>query len=286
MHPARRNPIRPGELVRFAPDIHRVTAFNAGMMTGPGTNTWILGEHDLAVLDPGPASRKHLSHLLLKAPGVIRWILATHTHADHSPAAAQLATLTDAKVLGPAPPPGPRQDRTFRPVHAPRDGEEIKLGGLVLKAIHTPGHASNHICWWLDSRGVLFTGDHIMQGSTVVIAPPDGNMTHYMESLRRVLELPLKAIAPGHGHWIDRPGQEIRSLIAHRERREGKVVSAMAALGPAALEAILPRVYDDVPERLHPVAALSLEAHLLKLEREGRARRESDFWRLAEGAGQ
>lgn len=270
--------IRPGELVRFAPDIHRLTAFNAGMMTGPGTNTWILGEHELAVLDPGPASRKHLSHLLYKAPGVIRWILATHTHADHSPGAAALAALTEAAVIGPAPPRGKRQDRTFKPAHQPRDGEEIELGGLTLKAVHTPGHASNHICWWLASRGVLFTGDHIMQGSTVVIAPPDGNMTHYMASLRRVLELPLKALAPGHGHWIDEPRRGITGLIAHRQSREDKVLRVLAGLRAAPIPDLLPLVYDDVPKALHEVAALSLQAHLEKLETERKARRHANGW--------
>ena len=168
----------------------------------------------------------------------------------------------------------------------PEDGQEFDLGGFVLRAVHTPGHASNHFCWWHAPQGVLFTGDHIMQGSTVVIAPPDGDMSAYMASLDRLLGLPIRAMAPGHGRWIDQPEQEIRGLISHREKREEKVVSAMHALGPAALEAILPRVYDDVPERLHPAAALSLEAHLLKLEREGRARRDGTSWRLAGGAAQ
>lgn len=273
--------IRPGELARLAPDIHRLTAFNAGRMTGPGTNSWILGERDLAVLDPGPASRKHIDNLLASSPGRIRWVLATHTHADHSPGAALLAARSGAKIIGPEPPPGARQDRTFKPAHAPRDGEEIELGGLVLKAVHTPGHASNHLCWWLASRGVLFTGDHVMQGSTVVIAPPDGNMADYMASLRRVLELPLQALAPGHGRWIDRPRREINGLIAHRRAREGKIVRALAGCGPAAIPDLLPLVYDDVPEGLHEVAALSLEAHLNKLEAERKACNGADGWRLS-----
>ena len=278
--------IKPGELVALAPSIRRLTAFNAGTMTGPGTNTWVLGEKEIAVLDPGPASPRHVENILEQAPGEVRWILVTHTHPDHSPGAALLAELTDASLIGPAPPPGDRQDSSFCPSVQPNDGQEFDLGGFVLRAVHTPGHASNHFCWWHAAQGVLFTGDHIMQGSTVVIAPPDGDMSAYMASLGRLLDLPIRAMAPGHGHWIDRPGQEIRGLIAHREKREAKVISAMEALGPAALEAILPRVYDDVPGRLHPVAALSLEAHLLKLEREDRARRVRDSWRLAEGAAQ
>lgn len=278
--------IKPGELVALAPSVRRLTAFNAGTMTGPGTNTWILGEEEVAVLDPGPASPRHVENILARAPGEVRWILVTHTHPDHSPGAALLAERTSAPLIGPPPPPGDRQDQTFRPAVQPQDGQEFDFGGFFLRAVHTPGHASNHFCWWNVAQGVLFTGDHIMQGSTVVIAPPDGDMSAYMASLARLLDLPVRAMAPGHGHWIDRPRQEIRGLIAHRERREEKVVSAMDALGPAALEAILPRVYDDVPGRLHAVAALSLEAHLLKLAGEGRARRETDIWRLAGGTAQ
>ena len=278
--------IKPGELVDLAPSIRRLTAFNAGTMTGPGTNTWVLGDNELAVLDPGPASPRHVGNIVDQAPGEVRWILVTHTHPDHSPGAALLAELTGASLIGAAPPPGDRQDSSFRPAVQPEDGREFDLGGFVLRAVHTPGHASNHFCWWHAPQGLLFTGDHIMQGSTVVIAPPDGDMSAYMASLGRLLELPIRAMAPGHGHWIDRPRQEIRGLIAHRERREEKVIAAMNALGPATLEAILPRVYDDVPERLHPVAALSLEAHFLKLEREGRARREGGAWRIAGGPAQ
>lgn len=278
--------IKPGELVRHGPSIHRLTAFNAGTMTGPGTNTWILGEGEVAVLDPGPASSRHVENILDKAPGRVRWILVTHTHPDHSPGAALLAERTDASLIGPPPPAGNRQDRTFRPGVQPEDGREFNLGGLVLQAIHTPGHASNHYCWWHAAQGVLFTGDHIMQGSTVVIAPPDGDMSAYMASLNRLLDMPIRALAPGHGHWIDRPEAEIRGLIAHRERRERKVIDAMGTLGPATLEAILPHVYDDVAPQLHPVAALSLEAHLSKLENEGRARRRSGRWRLTAGSTQ
>ena len=273
--------IRPGELVNLAPSIHRITAFNAGMMTGPGTNTWILGEQELAVLDPGPASPEHIENVLAKAPGRVRWVLATHTHPDHSPGASILAKRANAQVIGPAPPAGPRQDQTFRPSIQPRHSQEFDLGGFALQAVHTPGHASNHICWWHKAAGVLFTGDHIMQGSTVVIAPPDGDMSAYMASLRRVLELPLRALAPGHGHWIEHPRREIKALIAHRQGREQKVLTALRMLGPTKLEDMLARVYDDVPEHLHPVAARSLEAHLLKLAQERKACCDAGSWRLA-----
>ena len=276
--------IKPGELVRLGPSIHRLTAFNPGTMTGPGTNTWILGDKEVAILDPGPPSNRHLDNILAKAPGRVRWILVTHTHPDHSPGAALLAERTNASLIGAPPPAGARQDQTFRPAAQPEDGQEFNFDGFFLQAIHTPGHASNHYCWWNAAQGVLFTGDHIMQGSTVVIAPPDGDMSAYMASLGRLLEMPIRALAPGHGHWIDQPEKEIRGLIAHRERRERKVVEALRALGPATLEAILPHVYDDVAPRLHPVAALSLEAHLRKLRHDGRARRRYDRWELEEGS--
>lgn len=275
--------IRPGELARLAPSIHRITAFNAGMMTGPGTNTWILGRDELAVLDPGPASPEHIGNVLAKAPGRVRWVLATHTHADHSPGAVLLAKRANAEVIGLPPPPGRRQDQTFSPAVQPGDGQEFDLAGFRAQAIHTPGHASNHVCWWHAPAGVLFTGDHVMQGSTVVIAPPDGDMSAYMASLRRVLRLPLCAVAPGHGHWIRHPRREIESLIEHRKGRERKVAAVLDALGAASKEDMLARVYDDVPARLHSVAALSLEAHLVKLERDGRAIRDGELWRLAGG---
>lgn len=273
--------IRPGELVRLAPGVHRLTAFNAGMMTGPGTNTWILGEEEHAVLDPGPASPEHIDNILAKTPGRVRWVLATHTHPDHSPGAALLAERTRARVIGPMPPPGSRQDHSFEPEVQPRDEQEFDLGGLVLQAIHTPGHASNHICWWLAALGVLFTGDHVMQGSTVVIAPPDGDMSAYIASLQRVLGLPLRALAPGHGHWIEHPRREIEALVAHRLGREQKVLGVLETLGSATTGDLLARVYDDVPERLHPVAAQSLEAHLLKLEKEHLAFQDEDSWKPA-----
>lgn len=273
--------IRPGELVRLAPGVHRLTAFNAGMMTGPGTNTWILGEEKHAVLDPGPASPQHIDNILAKAPGEVHWVLATHTHPDHSPGAALLAERTGAQVIGPMPPRGARQDQSFKPEVLPGDEQEFDLGGLVLQAICTPGHASNHICWWLAAQGVLFTGDHVMQGSTVVIAPPDGDMSAYMASLQRVLGLPLQALAPGHGHWIEHPKREIEALISHRQGREQKVVAVLKMLGCASIEDMLPRVYDDVPEQLHPVAAQSLEAHLLKLEKEHMAFQDGTRWRPA-----
>ena len=248
--------------------VTRLIAPNPGMMTGPGTNTYIVGEKDLAVIDPGPDVASHVEKILEFKN--IKWILCTHTHLDHSPAAAALKAATGAEVLGRPAPEG--QDASFKPDRVPADGERLELGGVALRAVHTPGHASNHLCYLLEASKMLFTGDHVMQGSTVVINPPDGDMRAYLGSLEKLLAEDLAIIAPGHGYLIGAPHQEIRRLLAHRMAREKKVVSAMKKLDGASLEELLPLVYDDVPARVHRWAARSLTAHLDKLVAEGAAR--------------
>jgi glyoxylase-like metal-dependent hydrolase (beta-lactamase superfamily II) len=161
-----------------------------------------------------------------------------------------------------------------------RDGDTLDCGAFRLRAVHTPGHASNHLCYLLEQQKLLFTGDHIMQGSTVVISPPDGDMTAYLGSLERLLALDLTALAPGHGHVIERPHDEVRRLIAHRMKREQKVLDAFRHGNPATLDALLPLVYDDVSQRVHPVARRSLHAHLIKLARDGRVTEANGTWRL------
>ena len=156
----------------------------------------------------------------------------------------------------------------------------IDCGDFALRAVHTPGHASNHLCYLLVEDSLLFTGDHIMQGSTVVITPPDGDMGAYLRSLEKLLALDLACIAPGHGHLIDAPHDEARRLIAHRLKREQKVVEAFAVKNPATLDELVPIVYADTPVRLHRAARRSLYAHLLKLKQDGRARCNDDEWRL------
>lgn len=249
--------------------VARIIAPNRGPMTGPGTNTYFVGERELAVIDPGPPDDSHLAALVAHGAGRIRWILCTHTHRDHSPAAAALAAATGAQVVGMPPPPGPRQDETFAPRRVPRDGEALELGGIMLTAIHTPGHASNHLCFRLAQTGMLFTGDHVMQGSTVVIAPPDGNMRAYLASLARLLEFEIPIIAPGHGYLIGAAHRELRKLVAHRLWREARVRDAVARLAPASVEALLEEVYPDVRPVLRGPAALSLQAHLAKLIEDG-----------------
>jgi glyoxylase-like metal-dependent hydrolase (beta-lactamase superfamily II)/8-oxo-dGTP pyrophosphatase MutT (NUDIX family) len=253
----------PGVPKRLDRYVTRIIAPNPGMMTGPGTNTYLVGEEALAVIDPGPLIPSHLQRIVEAGKNKIRWILCTHTHLDHSPAAAALKQATGAQLLGRLPPAG--QDASFVPDRILQDRERVMLEGIALKAIHTPGHASNHLCYLLEQTKMLFTGDHVMQGSTVVINPPDGNMREYLASLEMLLGEDLAILAPGHGYLIGAPQRELKRLVAHRLAREQKVLAALRKLGPASVEELVPVVYDDVPQRVHGVAARSLAAHLDKL---------------------
>jgi glyoxylase-like metal-dependent hydrolase (beta-lactamase superfamily II)/8-oxo-dGTP pyrophosphatase MutT (NUDIX family) len=276
--------IVPGTPVRLSPRIVRVTAPNPGMMTGPGTNSYLVGDPDgagWALIDPGPDIPAHRDALLAAAAGrPITHVIATHTHVDHSPGAATLARATGAAVWGRRAPPHAGQDHGFAPDHEPADGERLPLGPTTtLRAIHTPGHASNHLCWLLEQEELLFTGDQVMQGSTVVINPPDGDMGAYLRSLQGLLALDLAWFAPGHGFLVREPHKLLRALIAHRLAREAKVVDALRAAGEATVEALVARVYDDVPSERHGVAARSLLAHLVKLHADGRAAELQGRWR-------
>jgi len=267
--------IVPGQVVRISPRVRRLTAPNPGMMTGPGTNTYLLGDRStgIAVIDPGPAIDAHVAAILAAAGEAIRWILCTHTHIDHSPAATLLQARTGAMTFGMLALHPERQDATFRPDTRLAHGERIAVAGCVLKVLHSPGHASNQLCFLLEEERLLFTGDHIMQGSTVIINPPDGDMRAYFASLEALLGEDVAYIAPGHGFLMDRLPEVVERLVVHRRDRENKVRRALRAAGAATVEALVPTVYDDAPAQRHGIAARSLLAHLLKLEAEGRARR-------------
>ncbi|MDH5534017.1 MAG: MBL fold metallo-hydrolase [Betaproteobacteria bacterium] len=274
--------IVPGTLVELVPLVRRITAPNPGAMTGPGTNSYIVGRDALALIDPGPEIDSHLAALLDAVGSRLKWILCTHTHRDHSPLAAQLKAATGAELFGfGAVPDDGRQDIAFAPDRSLADGDVVDCGEFQLRAVHTPGHASNHLCYLFDSRKLLFTGDHVMQGSTVVISPPDGDMQAYLASLERLLALDIAAFAPGHGRLIDTPHDEVRRLVAHRLKREEKVFRAFECKNPASLDELVAIVYDDVPERMHPVARRSLHAHLIKLARENRLREAGGHWKRA-----
>ncbi len=265
-----------GRAVRLSPRVVRVTAPNPGPMTGPGTNSYVVGDGARwTVIDPGPESPAHTAALLAtlrELGGALERIVVTHTHRDHSPGARALAAATGAPVWGRVAAHAQWQDDAFAPTHAPHDGERIDCGaGCTLRVLHTPGHASNHLCFLLEEERTLFTGDHVMQGSTVVVNPPDGDMSAYLASLRALLDEDLEWLAPGHGFLVAEPHAVVCALIDHRLAREAKVVAALDAVGPAPLAALLEVVYADVAPALHPVAARSLLAHLEKLARDGRA---------------
>ena len=274
--------LTPGVPKRLDPYVTRIVAPNPGVMTGPGTNTYLVGEGELAVIDPGPAIDEHVRAVLEAGAGRIRWVLCTHTHLDHSPAAAAIKAATGAVVLGRPAPALPGQDQGFAPDRVLDHGDRFMFGGLTLRALHTPGHASNHLCYLLENTRMLFTGDHVMQGSTVVINPPDGDMRAYLASLELLLAEDVLILAPGHGYLIGEPHREVRRLVRHRLAREHKVVTALARLGAAEPDALVREVYDDVSARLHGVALRSLGAHLEKLAAEGRAQSMAGRWSLVQ----
>jgi glyoxylase-like metal-dependent hydrolase (beta-lactamase superfamily II) len=268
----------------LAPGVRRLVAPNPSMMTGPGTNSYLFGSKEVAVLDPGPMIEKHIDRIVDIAGAPIRWILVTHTHPDHSPAAKKLAERTNAELLGRPAPEGPQQDRSFSPGRVLDDGDRITSDEFEITAVHTPGHASNHLCFLHEETRWLFTGDHVIDGSTVVINPPDGNMKQYIESLRRVRALDCEALAPGHGELICDPVRAIDWIIDHRLEREAKVLAALQANPGLSTRELVPHVYRDVPEKLYRLAERSLLAHLEKLLEEGRATRADGAWTPATAA--
>jgi len=263
--------ITPGEVVQLSPLVRRITAPNPGPLTGPGTNTYILGKEKIIVLDPGPDDSVHLEAILAATDNKIDTIVVTHTHDDHSPAAKPLAEKTGALLIGASYPDDGYQDMTFQADKKIHHQELLSTHELVLEAIHTPGHVGNHFCYLLKEEGMLFTGDHIMEGSTVVIIPPGGDMADYIASLELLKQYPIQSMAPGHGQLILQPMDYVNYLIAHRLKREQKVIEGLKKSGPISLGDLTKIVYDDVAPAMHGIASISLWAHLLKLEKEGRA---------------
>lgn len=248
--------------------VRRLTCPNPGVMTGPGTNTYLVGSEEVAVIDPGPDDAGHLDAIVAAAGDRIRWIVVTHTHPDHSPGAEPLRgrLRPDVLVLGNEARDGFDPDATIG------DGHVIDGSDFTLRAVHTPGHAGNHLCYLLEEVGMLFSGDHIMNGSTVVIGPPDGDMAIYLDSLERVRRLAPATIAPAHGDVITDPIAKVDEYVRHRLAREEKVVAALAAApAPATLDDLVPIVYADVDDARYPIARRSLWAHLRKLAQDGRA---------------
>ena len=272
-----------GEVRSLSVGVRRIVAPNPGPMTGPGTNTYIVGETDLVVVDPGPAEPSHIGAILDCVGDRLKFIACTHTHPDHSPAAARLAEATGATLIGRVTADDRHQDLTSQPAAQLEDDDCIAGEGWTLRAIRTPGHVDNHVCFLLEEEGMVFAGDHIMNGSTVVIVPPGGNMADYIASLRRLLDYDVKVVAPGHGELIPDCRGEVEKLVRHRLMREAKVASALGS-APQSLDGLVTAVYDDVDPVMHEWAKLSLLAHLIKLEGERRTLKSTvegvDHWAL------
>lgn len=279
-----------GTTVEVEPLVRRVLAPNPSPYTYTGTQTYIVGNAgDVAVIDPGPNEEAHIEAILAGiGDAKLSAIMCTHTHRDHSPAAAPLSERTGAPVVGCAPltldDNGPRADAPFDKTYAPDrvlvDGEAMTGTGWTLRALHTPGHTSNHLCFALEESGALFTGDHVMGWSTSVVVPPDGDMGDYMTSLERLGAREDRVYYPAHGEPVEKPRQLVRGMLGHRRQRENQI---LRLLGEAAraVSGFIPAMYKGLDERLIPAAEMSVTAHLIDLERRGLVRRNGEIWQTS-----
>jgi len=281
-----------GEAEQCEPLVRRVLAPNPSPYTYTGTQSYIVGASaDVAVIDPGPNEPEHISAILSAVGDAkVSAIMCTHTHRDHSPAAAPLAEKTGAPVVGCAPLVisdealaawGARADEAFDATYAPdrvlEDGEAMTGEGWTLRAVHTPGHTSNHLCFALEESAALFTGDHVMGWSTSVVIPPDGDMGEYLKSLERLQQREDRVYYSAHGAPIEKPRQLVRGMVGHRRQRENQI---MRLLGERArpLEEFIPDMYKGLDPRLTKAAQMSVLAHLIDLEKRGLATKQEDIW--------
>ena len=287
------------------PLVRRVLAPNPSPYTYTGTQTYLVGAGDeLAVIDPGPAGTGAAGHAdtngmghvdaIIAAAGDARitTILCTHTHRDHSPAAAELKARTGARIIGCAAltieDSGPRADAAFDPDYAPDrvlgDGERVSGPDWTIEAVATPGHTSNHLCYSLVESGALFTGDHVMAWSTSVVSPPDGDMSAYMASLQKLHDREDTVFYPAHGPAVDKPRQLVRGMLGHRRQREAQILRLLGE-GPITIADMVPRMYKGLDPSLTGAAGRSVLAHLLDLGNQGRVRCDpgpgGETWSLA-----
>jgi glyoxylase-like metal-dependent hydrolase (beta-lactamase superfamily II) len=281
--------VTPGLPLEVAPGVRCLLAPNPGMMTGPGTNTYLLGTREVVVIDPGPAMPAHLDAILdavAAQGGTLSAIWLTHAHPDHASAVRALQDRTGAPLFA-----WPTPNSTYAgripglkaPARALADGDRLMVEGEAYEVLHAPGHASDHVVFWRPSDGVLFTGDVIVGLGTVVIAPPDGDLLAYLATLRRLADLAPSLLLPGHGEPMPDAVARLEGYIAHRLAREAQIVARMRA-GLGTVAEIVADIYREVDPRLHPVAEMQVHGHMLKLVAEGRAEKQSGRWVLLDEA--
>ncbi|MEP3029694.1 MAG: MBL fold metallo-hydrolase [Erythrobacter sp.] len=279
-----------GTAEQLDPLIRRVLAPNPSPYTYTGTQTYVVGAgSDVAVIDPGPDNTDHCDAILETVGDArIAAIMCTHTHRDHSPLAAPLAARTNAPIVGCAPlvlnSDRPRADEAFDTSYAPdrvlEDGEQMRGEGWTLTAIATPGHTSNHLCFALEQSKALFTGDHVMGWSTSVVIPPDGDMGDYMKSLEKLMARDDSVYHSAHGAAITNPKQLVRGMIGHRRQRENQILRLLGE-NSRPIADFIPHMYKGLDERLIPAAEMSVEAHLIDLEKRGMAACSADqIWQV------
>ncbi len=283
-----------GKPVVISPLVRRITANNPSLFTGPGTNTYIVGRERFIVIDPGPDDPRHVSAILGATNGQIDVILATHGHEDHSPAAKSLADVTGAKMMGLRPDLSLDYiDKTFAPDVSLQEGDVIEGDGFQLEAIMTPGHLRDHVCFLLKEEGMLFAGDHIMQGATVVIVTHHGgSMGDYLKSLKKLQGRNIQFLAPAHGHLLSSADQVLQELHDHRMSREHKVLNVLKQRQRGTIQELAPLVYPEVEGDMIKATHVILNAHLQKLVEDGVLRRhhkkhwivDEEIWELVEGS--
>lgn len=270
------------------PLVQRILAPNPSPYTYTGTQTYLVGNaSDTAIIDPGPNHESHINAILSAVGHMkVKAIMCTHTHRDHSPAAAPLKKITGAPIIGCAPlvinSDLPRSDEAFDNTYAPdqvlKDGDCIKGDNWTLQAVFTPGHTSNHLCFALEESGALFTGDHVMGWSTSVVIPPDGNMGDYMDSLEKLQKRNDRIYYSAHGEPIKKPQQLVRGMMGHRRQREKQIIRLLED-SPKKIPDFIPEMYKGLDERLHQAAQMSVMAHLIDLQDRGLVDSKADgFW--------
>jgi glyoxylase-like metal-dependent hydrolase (beta-lactamase superfamily II) len=275
--------------VTLEPLVRRLLAPNPSAFTHTGTETYIVGRGDVAVIDPGPDLAEHVAAIVAATAGErITAILCTHTHRDHSPASRPLQALTGAPIIGCAPltmeDDGPRADAAFdadyRPDRVLEDGETVSGPGWTLEAVATPGHTSNHLCLALRESGALFSGDHVMGWSTTVVSPPDGDMADYMASLEKLVGRSDRIYYPAHGDPVREPQRFVRAVAAHRRQRERQILDLLERES-LPIPTMVQSMYRGIDPRLHGAAGRSVLAHLIDLEARDRVWRDGDLWAIA-----